>query len=71
MLFNIYVYILDNTLPIIFIYATLSLFKMTSAILCAQFYMPEKQICFSDNFIISPYAVSGQHDLLQEFYSCV
>jgi len=35
--------ILDNTLPI-FIYATLSLFKMTSTILCAQFYIAQKQI---------------------------
>jgi len=31
----------------------------------------KNKFCFSDNFIISPYAVSGQHDLLQEFFSCV
>jgi len=35
--------ILDNTLPV-FIYAALSLFKITSTTLCAQFYMPQKQI---------------------------
>ena len=47
------------------------LFKITATALYAQFCVSQKRICcLSDNFIISPCAVSEYHNLLPQF-SCL
>jgi hypothetical protein len=56
----------------IFIYATLiTVQNDLHCSVCTIVHTSKTIFCLSDSFIGPSYAITGQHDLLQEFVSCV